>query len=247
MKAMSFRKLLPLLAVVGFVFASSARAQFGVYGMVTGQRFGGIACPSFAAPCASAGGHAQDYGGSFGLLYDFHSFGPVRLGADLRGEVLTSNKRGDSSAGGVGIFRQYAAMGGARASVATPINWLRPYAEILVGYTHNNASGVYTLNTTVNNTVNPPTQLTSINYNPSVYADQPLFKGAIGADVRLAPFLDLRAIELGLGEAFGSSNTVLNTTTVTSASGTSTTTTVSASSPSTHGIASISAGLVLHF
>lgn len=249
METMSFRKCFLLFPIVLLCFCAPwAYAQIGVYGMVTGQRYGGVNCPSFAAPCAENSGHAQSYGGTFGAYYEFYNRGPVRAGADLRGEILTSNKRADSSAGGAGIFKQYNAMGGARASFATPISWLRPYAEVLVGYTRNNLNGVYTLTTNVNNAVNPSTTVRSVNFNPAVYSSQPLVKGVIGADVRLAPFLDLRIIELGIGDAFGSSNTVINITNTTAATGTTTTTsTVAATSPGSHGIASIGAGLVFRF
>lgn len=229
------------------LYVGSARAQFGVYGMVTGQRFGGINCPSFASPCAAGGGRAKDYGGTFGVQYDLRTFGPVRLGVDARGETFTSNKRADSSAGGVGIMRQYSVLGGIRGSVATPISWLRPYAEIAAGYTRNNANGVYTETTTVNNTVAPPLSVTTVSFNPAVYTSQPMFKAMVGADVHVGPHFDIRAIELGIGDAFGSSNTVLSNTSTVSASGTSTASSVIATSPSSHSLTSISAGLVLHF
>ena len=161
--------------------------------------------------------------------------------------MLTSNKRADSSAGGGGIFRQYAVLGGARASFATPITWLRPYAEILVGYSRNNGNGVYTQTSNTDITTQPPTTVSQVSFNPSVYASQPLLKGLVGADVHLAPHFDLRAIELGLGDAFGTTNTVLSTINTTSASGTSSTTSVVSKSPGTHGLASVSAGLVLRF
>lgn len=248
MRRMLFWKSLPVLAAVAALVPAAAHAQVGVYGMVTGQRFGGVNCPTFAAPCAENSGHGQLYGGAFGAYYEFFRVGPVRLGADARGAILTSNKRADSSAGGAGIFRQYEAMGGARASVATPLRWLRPYAEILVGYTHNNANGLYTVTTNVNNTTTPGTTVTLANFNPSVYQSQPAFKGLIGADVHLGSVVDIRAIELGIGDAFGSSTTVVTTTNTTSATGVTTTTSaVSATSPSSHGLASIGAGLVFRF
>ncbi len=247
MEFMLFRKLLPVFAAAAVLSSLPARAQFGVYGEITGQRFGGITCPTFAAPCAAGGGHAQNYGGTFGAFYDIRDIGPVKLGADVRGEVFTSNKRADSSAGGAGIFRQYDVLGGVRATVATPISWLRPYAEIAVGYTRNNASGTYTQTTTVNNTLNPPTTFSSVTFNPLVYANQPLIKGLIGADIHVSPHFEIRAIELGLGEALGSTTTVVATTNTVSASGTTSTSTTLASSPDTHGIASVGAGVVFRF
>lgn len=241
---MLFRKLLLPLAVLFLSSFGSASAQLGVYGMFNGQRFGGVTCPTFASPCAAGSGHVQDYGGTFGAFYDFRNIGKVRIGADARGDVLTSNKRADSSAGGPGIVRQYAVMGGIRGTFPTPIPWLHPYAEIAVGYTRNNANGVYTYTTLVNNSISPSTSGTSLSFNPSVYTSQPLVKGMVGLDVRVLPFIEIRAIELGLGEAFGSSTTVVNTTTTMSAGGSSTSSSVAATSPSTHGIQSIGAGLV---
>ena len=247
MKLMLFRKLLRFAVAFAALSPLLSQAQFGVYGMITGQRFGGITCPTFAAPCASGGGRAQEYGGTVGVLYDVRNVGPVKLGADLRGEIFTSNKRADSSAGGAGIFRQYNVMGGVRGTVATPISWLRPYGEIAFGYTRNNASGLYTQTTSLNNNVSPPTSLSSVTFNPSVYANQPLFKGILGVDVHVSTHLDIRAIELGLGDALGSTTTVVATTNTASASGTSSTSTATASSPNTHGVASIGAGLVFRF
>ena len=247
MKFMSFRKSLPVFAVFTALFSLPAHGQFGIYGTVTGQRFGGITCPSFAAPCAAGGGHAQNYGGTFGGLYDGRNLGPVRLGLDVRGEILTSNKRADSSAGGAGIFREYNVMGGVRGTIPTPIPWLRPYAEVAFGYSRNNASGVYTQTTTVNNTLTPPITLSSVAFNPSVYSSQPLVKGLVGVDVHVSTHLDIRAIELGYGEAFGSTTTVVATTTTISAGGTSSASTATASSPTSHGIASVAAGLVFRF
>ena len=247
MSLMSLRTSLRCAAVLTALSPLSAHAQFGVYGMVTGQRFGGITCPSFAAPCAAGGGRAQNYGGAFGGLYDLRNVGPVKLGVDVRGEILTSNKRADSSAGGAGIFREYNVMGGVRGVVATPISWLRPYAEVAFGYSRNNASGVYTQTTTLNNTATPPTSLSFVTFNPSVYASQPLVKGLLGLDAHVSTHIDIRVIELGYGGSFGSTTTVVATTSTVSPTGTTSTAAATTSSPSTHGIASVAAGIVFRF
>jgi hypothetical protein len=241
---MSSRKLLWLSALVPFFFTGFASAQIGIYATVTGQRFGGITCPTFAAPCGSNNGKDNPYGGSFGAYYDFKDFGPVRLGADLRGEVLTGNKRADSTTGGGGTLRQYTVFGGVRGTVRTPIPWMHPYAEIAAGYLRNNASGLYTYTTTTNNTVTPPTSIQTLSYNPNLYKAYPAFKGIVGLDLRVLPFVDLRIIELGAGAAFGSTNTVNTVVNTQGATGITTTSTVNASSSSSHALQTIGAGIV---
>lgn len=239
---MLFRKLLPLLVVFTLGLIRPANAQVGIYGTFKGQYLGGVTCPSSEAPCANNNGRVQPYGGNFGVFYDFRDAGPVRLGVDVRGDVLSSNKRADSSAGGVGLVRQYAVLAGVRGSVHTPISWLHPYAEIAGGYTRNNSNGLYTT-TTNTNTVAGVTG-TSVSFNPELYSNYALFEGLIGLDVRVLPYLDIRAIEFGAGEAFGSVPTAVS---VTSTNGIATASTVTASSSSTHSVESIGAGIVFHF
>ena len=242
MKFMLFRKLLPLLAVFALGLVRPATAQIGVYATFKGQRLGGVTCPSFAAPCGNNDGRVQPYGGNFGVYYDFRDEGPVRLGLDVRGDVLSSNKRGDSSAGGVGILREYAVLAGVRGSVRTPIPWLHPYAEVAGGYTRNNSNGTYTTTTSTNTTSGVTTS--SVSFNPEQYSNYALFEGFVGLDVRVLPFLDIRAVELGAGEAFGSVPIAVS---VSSTNGTTSTSTVTASSASTHAIESIGAGVVFRF
>ena len=243
---MLLRKLPLLLVPFALLCSNSARAQLGIYGTVTGQRFGGITCPTFASPCGDNNGHVQPYGGSFGAFYDLRSYGPVRLGVDARGDVLTSNKRADSSGGGRGSVRQYDVLAGVRGSVRTPITWLHPYAEVAGGYSRNNASGLYTNTTTVNNTVTPPTSLASSSFNPNLYNNYALVKGFVGLDIKIASFLDVRLIELGAGEAFGSANTVVTVSNAVGATGTISSSSVTTTSPSSHSNESIGAGIVFH-
>ena len=226
---------------LGFFLLSSvaAHAQLGVYATATGNWFGGVNCPSFAAPCAENDGKVKPFGGNFGAYYDFRSFGPIRLGVDARGAVESSNKRADSSAGGAGIVKNYEALGGLRASFHTPIHWLHPYAEIAGGMSRNNASGLYT-NTITTGGVPTPSVLS---YNPQNYTVYPLIKGFAGVDIPLLPYLSFRAVELGFGGAFGSAPT-FQTTTVT---GTSASTVVNTRSPSSHGVESVGSGIVFTF
>ncbi len=245
---MSFRKLLPLFAPVLIASSSAAHAQLGVFGTVSGQRFGGINCPAFAAPCADNNGRIQPFGGSFGGYYDFRNVGPARLGVDVRGDVLTVNKRADSSAGSSGITRQYAAMAGIRGTFRTPISWLRPFASVDGGYLRNNANGLYTTtNTTYSGSV-PPITVTSTSFNPNLYNSYALFKGFVGVDVKISSFFDIRAIEFGAGEAFGSTTTRITVNAVNNGPTTTTTSSSTATtSPDTHGVTSIGAGIVFHF
>ena len=248
MKFMLFRKLLPLLAAFAFVYVGPARAQFAVYGTADGGTFGGVTCPAFAGPCAQSGGHVKPYGGTFGAYYDFRDMGPLRIGADVRGDVLTSNKRADSSAGAKGAYRQYTALAGLRGSIRTPISWLHPYAEIAGGYTRNDASGLYT-ETTTTYSGTTPVQQTSVSFNPEQFTNYALFKGFVGVDVRVLPWMDIRAIEFGAGEAFGSAPTVQTVTATVNANGAVTTTgpTITTTSPNTHFTDSIAAGVVFRF
>ena len=232
---------------LGLGCSFTANAQLGIYATATGNWFGGVTCPSFAAPCADTGGRVKPFGSNFGAYYDFRSYGPVRLGVDARGAIESSNKRADSSAGGPGIVKNYEALGGIRASFHTPIHWLRPYAEIAGGYGRNNASGLYTNTISVNNNVTPPLTQSTVSYNPSLFADYGLLKGFVGVDVPLLPYLSIRAIELGEGEAIGSAPTLQTTTVTTTGTATTTNTVITTRSPDSHGLQSIGAGIVFTF
>jgi hypothetical protein len=226
---------------LGLGCSIAANAQIGIYATATGNWFGGVTCPSFASPCAETDGKVKPFGGNFGAYYEYRTLGPMRWGFDARGAVQSSNKRADSAAGGPGIVRNYEFLGGVRGTFKTPVRWLHPYAEFLAGVTRNNASGLYTNTITTNNSVNPPLTQSSVSYNPSNYTAYPLIKGLVGLDIPLLPYLSFRAIELGLGGAFGSTPTVQTTTVV---NGSSTGTVVNTRSPDGHGVQSIGAGVV---
>src|SRR5579875_388491 len=186
------------IALVLFLFSAvGARAQFGVYGTVAGERMGGFTCQDPQGQCAATGGVVKPYGTTFGGYYDFRSVGPIRLGVDLRGSVLNSNKSATTYASSVDRVRQYSALAGLRGEFKTPMHWLHPYAQISGGFMHSNAASI----------------------NVTQYDSYGQLQGYVGADVTLLPILDLRAIELGAGEAFG---------------------------PSSHSIQSIGIGVVFH-
>lgn len=186
------------VALLFLLFSSvAAHAQFGAYGTITGERVTGFTCTDPQGQCASTGGVVRPYGGTFGGYYDFRSVGPIRLGVDLRGSVLNSNKSATTYASSVDAVRQYTALGGLRGELRLPMHWLHPYAEVAGGFAHSNAAETL----------------------PTVYQNYGVAQGFVGADVTLLPILDLRAIELGAGEAFG---------------------------PSSHSIQSIGIGVVFH-
>src|SRR3982074_3367701 len=96
---MMLRKAVLLLAAVAAAIPVSAQAQVGVYGMFTADRLSNIASSPLALPPNSSGAAfarantVDPLGGTGGVYYDFMKLGPVKLGADLRGSILTT-KRG---------------------------------------------------------------------------------------------------------------------------------------------------------
>ena len=182
---MLFRKSLPLFAFALFCCfcAFPAHGQFAVYGTVNGERAGGFTCQAVGGVCATTNGTVHPYGGVFGVFYDFRNLGPVRFGADLRGDIMTSNKSAVEYEGGAGVVRQYGALGGIRASVGTPITILHPYVEALGGYAKTNAAST----------------------NVEVYSNYTQVQGLVGLDITVLPYLDIRGIEFGAGALFGPS------------------------------------------
>lgn len=197
MKFMLFRKLLPVFAAVAALSSVAARAQIGVFGTVTGEWVNGVACTQSVGngvgTCISGTTTDKPYGASFGGFYDFRSLGPVRFGVEVRGGVLNTNKDPGANIASTDLIREYTALGGLRASTGTPIRWLHPYASVDGGYAK--FGPVY------------------------AYSTYTKIEGHVGADLSVASFMDIRAIDLSAGALFGSGS---------------------------HGTESISAGLVFH-
>lgn len=170
------------LALAGTLLlsAGSALAQFSIYGTVQGTRIGDITC-TVSSGCASNDGKVRPFGGSFGASYDFRTYGPARVGFDVRGSVLSANKRADNYQGGAGVVRAYTALGGAHASFGIPIHALRPYVAVAGGLARSNIVGL-------------PLQS---------YGE---VEGFAGADLDLIPSFSIRLIEVSAGELFGPSN-----------------------------------------
>ncbi len=197
MKLMLFRKILPAFAAFAVLSCPVLPAQIGVFGTVTGERIGSVACAQSVGngvgTCTNGSTTDKPYGASFGGYYDFRSLGPVRYGVAVRGGVLNTNKDPGANISSTDLIREYAVLGGVHASTQTPIHWLHPFGEVLVGYSK--FGPVYD------------------------YSNYTKVQATVGADIQIAPFVDIRAIELGAGGLFGTS---------------------------THGTQSIGAGLVFH-
>ena len=189
---MLFRKCLPLFAAVALSVSFAAHAQLAIYGTFDGERVSGFTCQAPTGTCASPDGTVRPFGGNFGAYYDFRSYGPVRLGVDLRGDVFSANKSAVEYEGGSGINKFYGVLGGVRASINAPLPILHPYVEGAVGLARTNAAS-----TNVSTFANPtPT-------NVEIYSNYTQVQGLIGLDITVLPFLDIRAIELGGGAIFG--------------------------------------------
>src|SRR6266852_6337150 len=132
------RKAVLFVAAVAIVTATSAHAQFGVYGMFTADRLSNIAAsplplPPYSTGSAFARANTVDpLGGTGGVYYDFMKLGPVRLGADLRGSILTTKRGAYINFNGPGA-RIYSVLGGVRGVFHTPVNSLTPYLQISAG------------------------------------------------------------------------------------------------------------------
>lgn len=183
------RKALPLLAV--FALAASAHAQLGVYGSLTLNNLTGQS-GSPASPSSYTSGSqsfpltyqgVNPIGGTGGIYYDFKAFGPVHIGADVRG-VITNGKRGAETqfqAAGIHIG---SILGGARFVFRVPVIPIRAYLEPAVGLGRSDF-GIQTQ------------RVNAVEYH--------LFAGA---DLKVLPVLDWRVVELGYGglDSFGTSS-----------------------------------------
>jgi hypothetical protein len=188
---MSFRKAVLLLAAVAIATATSSHAQVGVYGMFTVDRLSNIASSPLPPPPNSTGSafarsnSVDPLGGTGGVYYDFLKLGPVKLGADLRGSILTTKRGAYVNFNGPGA-RVYSVLGGVRGVFQTPVKSLKPYLQISAGLGRSDY-GLYT-------------------GRPA--SDQPLpnavysnfeYEGLVGLDIKMLPIMDWRVAEFGYG------------------------------------------------
>jgi hypothetical protein len=182
---MSFRKAVLFLAAVAFAIPVSANAQVGVYGMFTVDRLSNIASSPLPAPPTTGpnarANTADPLGGTGGVYYDFMKLGPVRLGADVRGSILTT-KRGANVTFNDSGTRLYSVLGGVRAVFHTKYVPLKPYLQISAGLGRSD----YGLSNTTSSGQD-------IIYNNFEY------QGLAGLDIKLLPIMDWRVAEFGYG------------------------------------------------
>jgi hypothetical protein len=114
----------------------------------------------------------------------------VRLGFDLRGGTEHSNKSATSSGGGNDATGFDDVLFGVRGSFHTRYSWLSPYAQVSAGYARSNATEPFgTISPGFGTTVNAPR-----------YEDNyVMYEGFAGVEIHVFPMIDLRPIELGIG------------------------------------------------
>jgi hypothetical protein len=170
----------------------AARAQFGAYFGYTGERLGGITCKSFIGTTNNCSSTTANLTGAavstaltdsvnpsgiyFGGYWDFKTLGPVRLGADVRYYDMKSNKSASTAAGGPNATSSNTVLGGVRGTFHTPISWLKPYGEIAIGRSSTDAAN-----------------------GPGSFSSYLRYQGFAGLDIKILPVLDLRAVEVGIG------------------------------------------------
>jgi hypothetical protein len=168
--------------------AAAAHAQAGVYIGYQATQLRGITCFEPAPlQCSSTGGKVNPAGFQAGAYYDFRNVGPMRLGVDFRGGVMHSNKSATSSAGGKDTTVLDNALLGVRGSFHTPISWLSPYVQVSAGYGRSNATLPF------GSSQSPPTP------QPRYEDSYIMYEAFAGVSIHIFPMLDLRPIELGIG------------------------------------------------
>jgi hypothetical protein len=133
------------------------------------------------APAATG---SQDFTGGFGgVFYDWKTYGPVRLGFDVRAGEKHSNKSASSSAGGANATSSQDFLGGVRGSFHTPIKVLKPYAQFSMGWGRSNVTEPFGNSTASSSTPIPP----------RTYDHFLEYEGFIGLDVKIFSIKDLRS------------------------------------------------------
>ena len=197
---MILRKAVLLLAAVAVATTVSAQAQVGVYGMFTVDRLSNIASspvplpPNSTGPAFARANTVDPLGGTGGVYYDFLKLGPVKLGADLRGSILTTKRGAYINFNGPGA-RIYSVLGGVRGSFQTPVKSLKPYLQISAGLGRSDY-GLYT---------GRPASSQPL---PNVIYNNFQYEGLAGLDIKLLPILDWRVAEFGYGglDPFGTNS-----------------------------------------
>ena len=188
---MILRKAVLFLAAVAFATTVSAQAQVGVYGMFTVNNLSNIASSPQPLPPDSTGtafarsNSVNPLGGTGGVYYNFKKLGPVTLGADLRGSILTTKRGAYVNFDGPGA-RIYSALGGVRAVFHTKYAPLKPYIQLSAGLGRSDY-GLY---------VGRPASTSPL---PNPIFSNFQYEGLAGLDIKVLPILDWRVAEFGYG------------------------------------------------
>jgi len=188
---MILRKAVLFVAAVAIATTTSGHAQVGVYGMFTVDRLSNIASSPLPLPPNSTGSvfarsnSVDPIGGTGGVYYDFLKLGPVKLGADLRGSILTTKRGAYVNFNGPGA-RIYSVLGGVRGTFHTPVKSLKPYLQISAGLGRSDY-GLY---------VGRPASDQPL---PNVIYSNFQYEGLAGLDIKMLPIMDWRVAEFGYG------------------------------------------------
>jgi hypothetical protein len=190
---MIFRKAVLFVAAAAVASSVSAFAQAGVYGMFTVDRLSNIDSspipPLSSNPQDTRLSTADPLGGTGGIYYDFMKLGPMRLGVDARGSILTTKRGAYVNFNGQGT-KIYSALGGVRGVFKTKYAPLKPYLQLSAGLGRSN----YGL-------ITPTT-----NNGQTVIHNNFEYEGLAGLDIKLLPILDWRVAELGYGGLLATGN-----------------------------------------
>jgi hypothetical protein len=193
---MVLRKTVLVLAAIA-IAATTAHAQFGVYGTFNVNELSGIKGSPATAPCTTAtavlpNGNAcpafndsvDPLGGGGGVYYDFLKLGPVKLGADLRGSITHTKRGAETASIGTGA-RLYSGLGGVRAVFHTRFVPLRPYLQ--------GSAGIGRTDYGVS-----PISTTSHSGGVNIVSNFQ-YMGYAGLDITVLPIMDFRLVEFGYG------------------------------------------------
>jgi opacity protein-like surface antigen len=152
-----------LAALILSLAATTATAQFAVYGMGSAGKLSGFNSSASSTGPNTTSGNFWAYGGTFGVYDDFLRLGPLKLGADARGFVQKSSNSNTVDSQLRGGF------GGLRVSLHAPLVPFKPYIQAEIGGVGTNYG---------QNTI----QTTKFGYQVQ-----------LGGDFTIFPHLDLRA------------------------------------------------------
>ena len=183
----------------GLFLAPHAQAQAGVYGVFTATRLGNLQSSPAATFTNANGGTKATVdvsGGTFGAYYDFKTLGPVRLGADVRGNFESSSRGAGVTSVGAGSHL-YSALGGLRGAFHTRYSFLEPYVQLSGGLGRSDYGLLRNVSGSSGSLNGSYLLQNSFEYH--VFA---------GADIHLSSLLDFRVVELGYGglAAFGNNS-----------------------------------------